>query len=65
MNSNTRIDDLTARLIAKGVVDVKILFSPNVAAYPAASVRKDVADLLEKYLDGSGVTSTVGDSVSA
>ena len=52
MSNKIRLKLVQKRLEAKGVVDVKFAWAPNVKDFSADQLAEDVANALEAYLDG-------------
>jgi hypothetical protein len=50
--SHERLQRVQARLLAKGVKDVKFTWSVDVSKFPRRTVEDQVADFLEAYLNG-------------
>jgi hypothetical protein len=61
MSATERLNAAEARLKARGVVDVKVVFDPGVAALSKNDVKNNVALVLERYLAGDFVASRFSD----
>jgi hypothetical protein len=52
MSNRIRLKLVQKRLEAKGVVDVKFTWAPNVKDFISDEIAEDVVHMLEAYLDG-------------
>jgi hypothetical protein len=62
MTGRERLKAVQERLIARGVLDVKMTLAPNAYEHGIDKVAGDLADLLESYLDGRcRLVTSIGD----
>jgi hypothetical protein len=59
--SQCRLESVSERLRALGVVNVGLTLSPDVKAHPASEVAHSVADFFECCLEGRGVPFDLND----
>lgn len=53
MSTRQRLEAVQARLVERGLVDIKVFFDSTAVTIPKSQVEDDVARTLEQYLDGN------------
>jgi hypothetical protein len=61
MTTADRLNAVSARLKARGVVDAKLTFDPEVVLASKDAVKNSVVLMLEQYLDGEYAPLTFSD----